>query len=164
MNEPSHSSSLCPLFNLLLLLYSIIVKVSLSWCPSQKSRDHFIPQSFPHPHHPVSNSDFTKIYQDIFLFFLSLFIYFEREGGSTWGKGRKRGREREFQEGPTLSVQNPVWGSNSWTARSWPEPKSRVGCLTDWATQGPLQDIFLSCSYLPYFYSHFSSVGHYYIL
>ena len=38
-------------------------------------------------------------------------------------------RERETQNpkqapGPELSAQSPTWGSNSQTARSWPEPKS----------------------------------------
>ena len=44
-------------------------------------------------------------------------------------------------------MQNPVWGSNSWTVRSWPEPRSRVGRLTDWATQVP-QSLFLFLSNL----------------
>ena len=32
---------------------------------------------------------------------------------------------------------SPVWGLKSGTVRSWSEPKSRVGCLTDWTTQEP---------------------------
>ena len=34
-----------------------------------------------------------------------------------------------------LTVQSLMWGSIPWTARSWPELKSRVGCSTDWASQ-----------------------------
>ena len=39
-------------------------------------------------------------------------------------------KSRESQAGSTLSVQSPIWGSNTWAMRSWPELKSRVGCLT----------------------------------
>lgn len=31
-----------------------------------------------------------------------------------------------------------MWGSISWTLRSWPLPKSRVRCLASWTTQVPL--------------------------
>ena len=33
------------------------------------------------------------------------------------------------------STQRLTWGLMSQTVRSWPERKSRVRCLTDWATQ-----------------------------
>ena len=39
--------------------------------------------------------------------------------------------------GSELSTQSPTRGLNSRTVRSWPEPKLRVRCLTDWATQAP---------------------------
>ena len=42
-----------------------------------------------------------------------------------------------------LSAQSPMRGLNSQTLRSWPELKPRVRCLTDWATQAPLFDLFL---------------------
>ena len=71
----------------------------------------------------------------LFLFFLSLFIYFER--ASRVGAERKGG-ERQFQAGSTLSAQSLMQGSSSQTTRSWPEPRSRVRCSTDWATQAPL--------------------------
>ena len=78
---------------------------------------------------------------------LYLFI-FESEHAYKWGRGRKRerGREREFQVGPALSAQSPMWGSNPWTTRSWPEPTPRVGCLTDWATQVPLESVLLKAT------------------
>ena len=37
------------------------------------------------------------------------------------------------------SVQSLMRGSDTPTSRSRPEPKSRDGCLTDWATQAPLR-------------------------
>ena len=52
-------------------------------------------------------------------------------------------RERKSQAGFTLSVQSPTRGSNPWTVRSWPEPKSRVRHLTDWATQAPQLGLLL---------------------
>ena len=51
-------------------------------------------------------------------------------------------RERESQAGSALSVQSTTWGLNSRTLRSWPEPKSRVKCLIDWATQVPQNVLF----------------------
>ena len=59
-------------------------------------------------------------------FFLSLFIYFERErerereraSEHRQESGRERGRERESQEGSALSVQSSTQGLNSQTMRS----------------------------------------------
>ena len=79
------------------------------------------------------------------IFFFYVYLFWEREHARAHscclhvrgrGKGqreRERGRERESQAGSAVTVQ----GSNSRTVRSWPEPKSRVGCFTDWATQVP---------------------------
>ena len=78
--------------------------------------------------------------------FLSLFILWGAERART-GEGqrererereRERGRERKSQANSMLPAQSPVWGLIPWTVRSWPELKSRVGRLTDWATQVPL--------------------------
>ena len=60
-----------------------------------------------------------------FLFFFFFNVYFrERESQSTRGKGQ---REKETQNlkqvpGSEPPTQGPMWGSNSWTVRSWPEP------------------------------------------
>uniref|UniRef100_A0ABI8A378 Uncharacterized protein n=1 Tax=Felis catus TaxID=9685 RepID=A0ABI8A378_FELCA len=68
-------------------------------------------------------------------FLLSLVTYFERarvgEGQTGRERERERERERVSQAGSTLSAQSPMWGLNPRTVRSRPEPKSRVGCLTD---------------------------------
>ena len=61
-------------------------------------------------------------------FFKFLFISFERETEHEQGRGREREGEKESE---ALSAQSPMWGSNSRTVRSLPEPKSRVGHLTD---------------------------------
>ena len=75
---------------------------------------------------------------------------FEREGDRTWAGEGQRERERETQnlkQAPSseLSAQNPVWGSNSWTARSWPEPKLDV-----WATQMPRDFSFFNVGVYSY--------------
>ena len=48
-------------------------------------------------------------------FFLSLFIYFERDRACEWGRDREREgeREKESQVGSTLSAQSLTRGSNS---------------------------------------------------
>ena len=81
------------------------------------------------------------------------FIYFEREREQerererAWkslhtcelGRVKERGRERESQMGSVLSVWSLEWGLSLTNHEIiWPEPKSRVGHLTDWATQEPL--------------------------
>ena len=65
--------------------------------------------------------------------FLCKVYLFERE------RETETERENEPQTGSFLSVESPVEGSISWTVRSSPESKSRVRCLTNWATQVPLQ-------------------------
>ena len=70
----------------------------------------------------------------------SLFIYlWERE----WAQVREGRRERERETIPSrlpaVSAQ-PNAGLDPTTLRSWPEQKSRVGCLTNWVTQVPLHD------------------------
>ena len=79
-----------------------------------------------------------KIYFILFLiFFLHLFI-FERQRETAWaGEGQREEETQNQKQAPVskLSAQSPMRGSNPWTVRSWPEPKSEA--LTDWATQAP---------------------------
>ena len=77
-----------------------------------------------------------------FLFFNIFFNFYlfwerEREQAREWGKGKER-RERESQAGSEPTAQSPTWGSNPQTASSWPEQKSRVRGLTDWAPRSVL--------------------------
>ena len=51
-----------------------------------------------------------------FLFFLSLFLYFERERESVSVRGEVQG-ERESQAGSMLPTQSPRWGLNPCTLR-----------------------------------------------
>ena len=60
-----------------------------------------------------------------------MFIYFwHRERDRAWvGQGAERERETQNQKqapGSELSAQSPMQGSNSQTARSWPELKSNA--------------------------------------
>ena len=54
--------------------------------------------------------------------------------------GQREGETQNPKQAPgsKLSAQIRTWGSKSRTVRSWPELKSRVACLTHWATQVPL--------------------------
>ena len=79
-----------------------------------------------------------------FTYFLSWFIYLKREKERASMGGSERGWERESQVGSVLPAQSPMQGLNSWTMKSWPEPKSRVGCLKVWATQAPQPLIYIS--------------------
>ena len=69
--------------------------------------------------------------------FNDLSIIWER----TWWGGAEREGERETQADFPLNVE-PSAGLDLMTLRSWPEWKSRVRCLTDWATHAPLYWIF----------------------
>ena len=64
------------------------------------------------------------------LLFLKIYLFiWERENEHEWREGdghRERERESQADSGPTL-------GPDPMTLRSWPEPKSRVRCLTQWA-------------------------------
>ena len=70
------------------------------------------------------------------------FIFILREIAS--GVGEAGQREWESQAGSALSTQNPVQCPNPRTMRSWPELKSRVGRLTNWAIQVPRNYFFLT--------------------
>lgn len=72
--------------------------------------------------------------EPIFTYFLKiLYIYFRQ-----WEHGRG---QREWDKQTALSIE-PNVGLNLRTLRPWPELKSRVQCLTDWATQVSLGVFF----------------------
>ena len=91
---------------------------------------------------------------------------------NTFEGERERERERERwhvpeeqreMEGKNLkqaphSAQNLMRGSIPRTVRSWPAPKSRVRCLTDWATRALQEKTFLKTFSTWYF-----KKPHYYI-
>ena len=90
-----------------------------------------------------------QILTDI-LHFLKCFIYFwQRERDRAWAGEGQRDRETQNPKqalGSELSAQSWTWGSGSQTARSWLEPKSRVGRSTDCTTQVPRYFAFLNQS------------------
>ena len=70
-----------------------------------------------------------------------MFVYFwegERETETEHKQGRNRQRGRASEADFVLTALSLMQGSIPPTLRSWPEPKSRVWHLTDWATQAPL--------------------------
>ena len=59
--------------------------------------------------------------------FLMFIFIFGTERDRAWAGGAERERETQNQKqapGSELSAQSPTRGSNPWTVRSWPEPKS----------------------------------------
>jgi len=58
--------------------------------------------------------------------------------------------EKESWAGSTPSTEPDV-GLDLTALRSWPEQKSRIGCLIDWATQAPLF-CFFRCNERKYFW------------
>ena len=67
---------------------------------------------------------------------LPTFFFFKFQRESVSGREGQRKRERESQSDSTLSME-PDAVFHLVTLGSWPEPKSRVGHSTDWATQAP---------------------------
>ena len=55
-----------------------------------------------------------------------------------WERGRNRKRKWENHKQASHSVRRPTW-VDLMTLRSWPQPKSTVDHLTNWATQASLQ-------------------------
>ena len=76
-----------------------------------------------------------------FFFFKFIYLFWERERARKFesrGEAKREAEgERESQAGFAPPVHSPTRGANSRTARSFPEPKSRVRRLTEWTTQEP---------------------------
>ena len=94
--------------------------------------------------------------------FIYLFIYFERERGRerAWVEEGQRERERENPK-QAPHCQRRAWcGAPTHEAvRSWLEPKPRVGCLSDWATQASLPVHLLPYQY--YLFVHWFNFDFY---
>ena len=73
----------------------------------------------------ISCSSLVQSVQQNSFLLLLLFIYcWERETEHELERGREKETQNLKQDpGSELSGQSPTWGSNSWTARSWLEPK-----------------------------------------
>ena len=74
------------------------------------------------------------------ILFLFLFLDRERERAQAREGLIERGRESPSSFHTQWS---PVWSSNPQAMRSRPEPRSRVRCLNDWATQVPVEVLVL---------------------
>ena len=73
---------------------------------------------------------------------LSLLIW-ERQRPCEWGRGRERETENPYQA-PHCQCRAQCGARTHETVRCWLEPKPRVRCLTDWATQVPPSLNFLA--------------------
>ena len=92
------------------------------WAPGITiSSDHLTTKSSVH----------SYLFVCLFIYYMFIYLFWERVGAEREG-------ETESQADSTLSTE-PRAGLNlmNWIMRSWPEPKSRVGRLTDWATLMP---------------------------
>ena len=111
------------------------------WLPGDSNTHVITPSRWVHGAQVDSGSEITsseschlnslKLFFNVYLFIVDR----EIDRGQA-GEGQRE-RETESQAGSVPSAQSPMGGSSPQTVRSWPEPKPRVGRLTDWATQGP---------------------------
>ena len=103
--------------------------------------------------HKCSNFSTSSAALVFFWVFLMFIFVRERERERVHMHAHREGAEkegeREFQAGSVLSAQSLTQGWNSQTMRSWPELKSRVECLTNWATQVP-QTLYFSLLKYPF--------------
>ena len=84
------------------------------------------------------NEDYINNY-----FYLLMYFYFRERAHvcASEGEGQRR-KERENLKQAALSVE-PFISLDLRSLRSWPKGKSRVGYLTNWATQMPLDEEYL---------------------
>ena len=91
----------------------------------------------------------SKTVSRCFFFFKFVCLFWERE------HSHRRGRERIPSELPLLA-RSLTQGLNSQTVGPWPDLKSEIQCLTDWATQASLVPRFLIWAIgrveLPYYF------------
>ena len=76
----------------------------------------------------------------VFLSFFNIYLFWERERETEREPVEEGQRERERERIPSrFHAVNAglMQGSISRTMRSWPERRSRVGCLIDWASRVP---------------------------
>ena len=83
------------------------------------------------PAYSTSMLEFKKIFF-FFKFFFNVYLFLrQRETAHEWGRVRERETQNLKQApGSELWAQSPTRGSNSRTARSWPEPKSALNRLS----------------------------------
>ena len=74
-------------------------------------------------------------FKDFIIFLKFTYLFWERKSEAC-EQGRGREGERESQADSALSALSLRQDWNPQTVKVWPEPKSRFGLLTDWATQG----------------------------
>ena len=81
---------------------------------------------------------FLSLWTLLSFLFSNIYLPWERENANRWEAEREKERKRENPK-KALCCQHSV----PRTVRSWPELRSRVRCLIDWATQALLFSVFL---------------------
>ena len=84
----------------------------------------------------------TQALLDFFLNFI--YLFWKRESMNE-GRAEREG-DRESHAGSALPLWNLIQGSNRWTGRPWPKPKSRVGQSTEPPRHPNLWFLLLTCS------------------
>ena len=86
----------------------------------------------PHADGPSTNSTWK-----MWVFYIYLFTLRHGERAHGWGRSWQRRRKRESQAGSASSVRSPNTRLDLTNHEIMSKPKSRVRCLTDWASQAP---------------------------
>ena len=81
------------------------------------------------------------------MYFFNVYL-FQGEREEVQGEGQREERESEAD---SLLTEEPNAELNLMALRSRPEPKARVRCLTNCATQCPYKDVFLKYVYWFFF-------------
>ena len=110
---------------------------SLTWI--KKSLPQFLPffPNSPAPHPCLCVCGYIKLCVSVSFFKILIDWLIDLIYREVMSRGRGKGRGRESQADSPWA-QTPMQARlDLMILRSWPEPKSRVECLTAWATQDP---------------------------
>ena len=110
-----------------LVLYWIHVKGTQLLCRKGIKKELKVQYVFLQPIKPIDYK--------VFYCFKDLFIW-EREWAHGGGVVQREKEEENLKQTPCW-VWSLIWGLNPITLRSWPEPKPRVRCSTNWASRCP---------------------------
>lgn len=119
-----------------------LIKIFFVGNPRMETVIHTV-QTLP----PVTRTSNPLTYVTQILYISFLFFSFFPPFWPWGGRGEREG-EKDSQAGSMLSIQPDV-GLDLTPLKSWPDQKSRVGCLTEWATQVP-QILYVSVNFFWY--------------
>ena len=101
-----------------------------------------------------TNTHLKIIYSLILIIFFQDFIYLWEGEKERERQYKQREEQRKRISRPHALSMEPHMGFDLMTLKSWPEPKSRAGCLTNWATHVPLFLLIIMYNFYAYFFIH----------